>query len=345
MKILLTHHYFPPDFAGGGEYVVLETARGLRRRGIDVTVLTTGDPAITEYEGVPTVRLPIHRYGLNLAYPKIVKMARDVDLIQTFNYHACLPSLAAGKQLGKPVVCYILGLYRRAWNQLRNPMIGPVWAFWEKYMLTRDFSRFVFASEFSRSEGMAIGVPAARSMVNCPGIELEAYAPARVKDDAVFFTGRLDNRRGVDHVLDTARALPHVRFRVMGWGPHAEAVRKAAPANVEFLKFERGEPLRREFASARIFFLPSRAETFGIALVEAMASGCAIVSSVPLGFEGVSVDAEDRGAMVRAVASLWEDRAETARMGCANRVLAQRYSWNRFTDSMLSMYSQVLNGA
>src|SRR5580693_4467204 len=59
MKVLLTHHYFPPDFAGGGEYVVLETARGLLQRGVDVRVLTTGDPRITEYEGIPTVRLPI----------------------------------------------------------------------------------------------------------------------------------------------------------------------------------------------------------------------------------------------------------------------------------------------
>jgi len=345
MKVLLTHHYFPPDFAGGGEYVVMETARGLLQRGIQVQVLTTGDSKITEYEGIPTVRLPIHRYAFNLVYPKILEMARGMDLIQTFNYHACLPSLQAGKRLGKPVVCVILGLCRNAWNKLRTPLLGPLWSFWEKYTLTRNFARVVFLSESSREQGVAMGVPAWRAAVNCPGIELEAYAPFPVKDDVVFFSGRLDGRRGVDNVLATARALPEVRFRIMGWGPQERKIRKTAPANVEILKFERGQPLRNAFGAARIFFLPTRAETFGLALVEAMASGCAVISSAELPFEGVRVHAEDREEMIGAVRKLWLDRETTARMGRLNIALAQQYSWERYTDRMLTTYSQVLNGS
>src|SRR5262245_33708199 len=212
MKVLLTHHYFPPDFAGGGEYVVMETARGLLQHGVDVRVLTTGDPRITEYEGIPTVRLPIHRYAFNLAYRKILDMAGGVDLIQTFNYHACLPSLRAGKRLGKPVVCGILGLCREAWNKLRTPVLGPLWSAWEKYILTRNFSRVMFFSPSCCDLALSLGVPAWRSAVNCPGIDLAAYAPAPQKEDVVFFTGRLDGRRGVDNVLAVARALPDVRF-------------------------------------------------------------------------------------------------------------------------------------
>jgi glycosyltransferase involved in cell wall biosynthesis len=345
MKVLLTHHYFPPDFAGGGEYVVLETARGLLQRGVDVSVLTTGDPRITEYEGIPTVRLPIHRYAFNLAYSKILEMARGVDLIQTFNYHACLPSLQAGRRLSKPVVCGILGLCRDAWNKLRTPVFGPLWAGWEKYILTRDFSRVMFFSDSCCEQGVAMGVPAWRSAVNCPGIHLNSYAPAPVKDDVVFFTGRLDGRRGVDNVLATARALPEVRFRLMGWGPREEKIRKAASPNVEMVKFERGRPLYDAFGAARIFFLPTRAETFGLALVEAMASGCAVISSADLGFEGVRIHPDDRDGMVEAVRTLWYDRQTTARMGRLNVALAQQYNWEHYTERLLTTYSQVLNGA
>jgi glycosyltransferase involved in cell wall biosynthesis len=344
MNVLLTHHYFPPDFAGGGEYVVLETARGLLRRGVNVRVLTTGDRRITEYEGVPTVRIPVHRYAFNLAYHKILEMAHGVDLIQTFNYHACLPSLRAGKKLRKPVVCFILGMCQDAWNKLRTPVLGPIWAAWERYTLTRDFSRVVFASEHSRDVGLSLGVEPRRSVVNCPGIELDSYGPASEKEDVVFFTGRLDERRGVDNVIATAQALPHVKFRIMGWGPLASRLPSMVPANVEVVPFERGEPLRRAFAAARIFFLPSRAETFGIALVEAMASGCAVISSANLEFEGVRVGANDRGPMVEAVSRLWKDRTATAYMGRRNVELAQQYSWDRYTRTMLNTYSQVLNG-
>jgi len=345
MKVLLTHHYFPPDFAGGGEYVVLETARGLMRSGVDVRVLTTGDPRISEYDGIPTVRIPRHRYSFNLAHRHIRAMARDVDLIQTFNYHACLPSLSVGKKLNKPVVCFILGMCRDAWNKLRTPLLGPLWAAWEKYTLTRDFSRVIFASEHSRDVGISMGVEPRRSEVNCPGIDLDAYTPSAAKDDAVFFTGRLDERRGIDNVLATARALPHISFRIMGWGPFQKKLAGMAPPNVQVLPFERGEPLRKAFAAARIFFLPSRAETFGIALVEAMASGCAVVSSAALEFEGIRVHADDREGMIEAVDRLWNDRAATTRMGCRNIELAQQYSWDRYTDNMLRTYSQVLYGA
>jgi len=344
MKVLLTHHYFPPDFAGGGEYVVMETARGLRQRGVDVRVLTTGDPRITEYESIPTVRLPIHRYAFNLAYGKILEMARGVDLIQTFNYHACLPSLRVGKRLGKPVVCGILGLCRDAWSKLRTPVFGPFWSAWEKYILTRDFSRVMFFSPSCCEQALCMGVPARRSAVNCPGIDLDAYAPAPVKEDVVFFTGRLDGRRGVDNVLATARALPDVRFRLMGWGPSEEKIRRAAPRNVEMVRFERGGPLRKAFAAARIFFLPTRAETFGLALVEAMASGCAVISSADLGFEGVRIHPDDHEGMVQAVQTLWSDRDATSRMGRLNMALAQQYSWECYTERLLATYEQVLNG-
>ena len=344
MKVLLTHHYFPPDFAGGGEYVVLETARGLMRRGVEVQVLTTGDPSIREYEGVPTRRLPIHRYAFNFAFRQILEMARGVDLIQTFNYHACLPSLAAGKRLNKPVVCFILGLCQDAWNHLRTPVFGPLWSAWERHIITRDFTRVVFASEHSRKIGVTMGVREGRALVNCPGIALDNYAPAPEKEDAVFFSGRLDGRRGLDNVLETARALPQVRFRVMGWGPLEKKLGGIAPSNVEVVPFERGEPLQRAFARARIFFLPSRAETFGIALVEAMASGCAVVSSAPVPFEGIRISPNDRDGMVEAVRTLWDDRETSARMGRNNRVLAQQYNWDRYTATTLDTYSRVLNG-
>ena len=96
MRLLVTHERFPPNFYGGGERVVYELAKGLKLKGLDITVLTTGNPKIREFDGIPTVRLPIHRYLMNLAVPWIYKYAKNVDLIQTNSYNACFPSLIAG---------------------------------------------------------------------------------------------------------------------------------------------------------------------------------------------------------------------------------------------------------
>lgn len=94
LRVLVTHERFPPDFGGGGEYIVLRTAQGLMKSGVDVQVLTAGDPRVTEFED-PTQRLPVSRYAFNLQVRAIIRAARQADIIHTYTYHACLPSLVA----------------------------------------------------------------------------------------------------------------------------------------------------------------------------------------------------------------------------------------------------------
>jgi glycosyltransferase involved in cell wall biosynthesis len=344
MRVLLTHELFAPDFAGGGEYIVLEVARGLKRRGVEVTVLTTGDPLIREYEGIPTVRLPIHRHRFNLAVRKTAEMARKADIIQTFSYHAGLPALLAGKLTGKPAVYFTLALYQDLWKQMRSPFVGGLFSAWERFLITRNFARVLFLSDHSRDLGMSLGVPPSRAVVIPPGIELKAYAPAEPKEDVVLFSGKLDVRKGIDDLLEVARALPQVRFRVVGWGPREAQFRSIAPPNVDFVAFLRGEPLYRAFGAARIFFFPTQGETFGIVIAEAMASGCAVVSTIPLGYEGALVPVADRAAMIKAIQRLWDDPAETTRMGRRNQELSQIYNWQRFMDALLKCYEEILCG-
>ena len=70
-----------------------------------------------------------------------------------------------------------------------------------------------------------------------------------------------------------------------------------------------------------------------------------MISSVDLGFEGVRIRPDDHDGMVEAVRTLWDDRHTTARMGRLNVALAQQYNWERYTERLLTTYSQVLNGA
>ena len=58
MKVLITHELFLPDFHGGGEEVVYRMAKSLQEEGVEVKVLTVGDPKIKVYDGKPTIRLP-----------------------------------------------------------------------------------------------------------------------------------------------------------------------------------------------------------------------------------------------------------------------------------------------
>jgi glycosyltransferase involved in cell wall biosynthesis len=313
----------------------------LREEGVAVRVLTTGDPRVESYEGLPTRRLGVHRYLLNLAASAIAESARDADLIHTFNYHACLPSLRAARRLRKPVVCVVLGLFGNAWLEMRPEPLGRAWRAWERYLLTREYDRVVFLSEYSREQGLALGVSEARALVHCPGIDFTRVRAALAKEDVVLFAGKFEPRKGVFDVLEAARALPDLRFRMAGWGPAEAAIRRAAPPNLEIVE-RTGAALYDELARARVFLFPSRAETFGIVLAEAMASGCAIVSTVPLEFEGARIVAGDVPSLLAALRRVWDDRPASLEMGRRNRELARRYTWTRHAAEMRQTYDRVL---
>ncbi|MDH3386398.1 MAG: glycosyltransferase family 4 protein [Gammaproteobacteria bacterium] len=343
MKILLCHERYKPDFVGGGEVVVHETAVNLARLGMEVKVITTGDPVDNSVDGIPIHRLPVHPYRFNFAADAVTEMAESVDLIQTFNYHACLPALAAGRRAGKPVVCGILALFDDAWRNMRGPFVGRLFQAWERRMLRMDYSRVFFLSEFSRQLGLDLGVDPQRTFIASPGVDVEAFRPDNVKEDVVLFAAKLDPRKGVDELVAVARALPQVRFRVAGWGQHPCARPLYTLPNVEVIVCETQDRLSREFARARIFFFPSLAETYGMVLVEAMASGCAIVSTIDLDYAGIKVKPLDASAMVDAIRELWEDRAQTAAMAEENIRRAQSITWDRYAKTLESTYRELLN--
>jgi hypothetical protein len=81
---------------------------------VDVRILTTGHPSDREYDGIRTLRLPIHRYRMKLAVQEIVISARDVDAIRTSAYHACRASWIAGRKLHKPVALLVTALFQDA---------------------------------------------------------------------------------------------------------------------------------------------------------------------------------------------------------------------------------------
>ncbi len=341
LKVLLTHERFAPDFGGGGERFVLDIARHLIRSRVAVTVLTTGDPSLTEFEGVPTIRLPIHRYAFNLAVPQIIAQARDVHLIHTFNYHACLPSLWAGRWLGKPVVCTFLGIVQDVWTETHGAFWGRARILWEKFLLTRRFARLQFLSEDNLRNAVKLGIQTTRAEVNILGLPAD-LRPALQREKFVLFVGKFDARKGVFDVLETARALPDIPFRLITWPGPPDAVRKTSPPNVEFVIDPDRSFIVDSFGKAAIFFLPSRGEGFPLALAEGMASGCAIVASFPTEFAGVRVVPGDQPSMVQAIRSLWADPAEVERLGSRNIVLAGNFSWDRYIAKLLSAYRESL---
>lgn len=343
LSVLLTHEAFPPDFRGGGEFVVLRTAIGLQASGVRVRVLTTGDPGLRSFEGVVTERLPMRRHAMNLQARRIAAAAREADLIHTFNYHACLPSLLAGRLVGRPVVCSILALFGSTWRDMKGPVLGRAFEMWERFTVSRGYDRTIFLSEPSRAAGLAAGAAPGRSEVNPPGIDHDRLRSAEHRGRFVLCAGRLDARKGIRHVMAAARALPDVPFRAVGWADDLDALRAMAPDNLQIIADHGGPAYLDLLSEAAIFFFPSYAETFGMVLAEAMACGCAVVSSVDtIPFSGRCVAPGDQPAMLAALRDLWENAEAAEALGRENRARAAVYSWEAHIDRLLVTYREVL---
>lgn len=128
---------------------------------------------------------------------------------------------------------------------------------------------------------------------------------------------------------------------VVGDGPQLADLRRRYPA-VRFVGPKTGEELARYYAAADVFVFPSRTDTFGLVLLEALASGVPVAGyPVPgpldiIGDGDAGALDEDLGAAVRKALSIPADR-------CRRHALA--YSWRASAEQFLRNLSPLQDGA
>ena len=343
MKILIVHELFLPDFAGGGEKLVFETAKHLQKAGHEVRVITTGDPAVTSYDSIPTIRININRYLFNLSFWTIAKHAKWADIIQTGTYNAAFPAWLVAKLFRKPVVCIIMSYWGKQWKHMRPGITGTMSRLFEKFTLHRNFDQKIFLSDFSRAFAAELGISCENTAIINPGVETSLYRPLS-KEEIILFSGRFAKQKGVYNLLKVANLLSQYKFVMMGWGEEETSLREQATPNVTFLNksIKDGKDFYEQYGRASIFFLPSYGETFGFVLVEAMAAGCAVVSTIPLGFKGALVEKGNIQQMAEAITHLMENNKLARKYGAENSRLAQQYTWENYTDKLIGEYEKLL---
>jgi glycosyltransferase involved in cell wall biosynthesis len=134
--------------------------------------------------------------------------------------------------------------------------------------------------------------------------------PLSLPPPVFLFVGRVAVEKNIGAFLDLD--LPGSKV-VVGDGP-AVASLKAAHPEAHFLGMRTGQALADAYASADVFVFPSRTDTFGIVLLEALAAGVPVAAyPVPgpidvVGGTGVGVLDEDLGAAALAALRIPRDR-------------------------------------
>jgi glycosyltransferase involved in cell wall biosynthesis len=174
----------------------------------------------------------------------------------------------------------------------------------------------------------------------------------------ILSVGATIPKKNVSAVLRTLaalkeRGLPH---RLVHIGPpgsaqeelEAEARRFSLRRDVVFKGYVGKEELAAHYRAADALIFPSFHEGFGIPIVEAMASGCPVITSTAFSMPEVAgdaalfVDPYDVEALISQTHRLLTNRSLREEMIGLGLQRARRFSWNRCADETAAVYRDVL---
>ena len=164
----------------------------------------------------------------------------------------------------------------------------------------------------------------------------------------VLFVGQLSPRKGVQHVLEAAMLLSPTEVLVTLAGP-LMIPRKISTKYEDRVSYAgnvaRGDipALMREH---HVLVLPSYFEGSAITLLEALASGLAIIQTPQAGLgatqeTGIVIPRPDTALLAEAIVKLSADRARLRTMRLAAQVEARRYSFGNYRAGIASLLSEM----
>jgi phosphatidyl-myo-inositol alpha-mannosyltransferase len=190
-----------------------------------------------------------------------------------------------------------------------------------------------------------------------PKVEpLPQFADNRPK---ILFLGRFEPRKGLKYLLKALpyikNEIPEVLLIVVGAGllgyAYKEYVAKEVEANIHFAGLIPNEERPRYYATCDVYCAPSIGfESFGIVLLEAMATGKPIVASDISGYrtildhgkQGFLAEPRDHEGIARAIVQILRNPQLAKKMGEAGRKKALQYSWQSITQQVEAYYEKLL---
>jgi len=247
---------------------------------------------------------------------------------------------------------------------LEAPGWSPFHHFVTRYALAR--ADHVTATGLRLANATLRYTPRAKPVTVVPyGVELARFQPAarngaHPSDVVVGAVARLSPEKGLDDLLRAVARLAGrgltVRLVLAGDGPERGRLERLAgelgiAGRVDFRGEVPHERVPAVLGELDIFAMPSRAEGFGVAALEAQAMQLPVVATrvhgipdvVEDGVSGLLTPPRDLDALADAIARLAADAELRAAFGRAGRALVEaRYRWEENTAQMERLYRGLL---
>ena len=347
----------------------------LARRGIEALVIAPRYGAEQSYKDMPVRSLPSMPMPL---YPEArigfatFALYRDLAAFQPDVAHLLhpvatgIPTMAMLKWMDVPTVTSFHLDYARLARQFRlgaldlgftRPLIDEITKNvfnWSDYSLapSKLVQRQMRRLGISKVGLWRRGVDAAAFHPGFRSAAMRAEMTQGHPDETVLlYVGRLSLEKQIEHIRPTLEQVPNTRLVVVGDGPARAALeRQFAGLPAVFMGYLRGQRLSQAYASADIFVFPSRLETFGLVVIEAMAAGLPVVAArvggvadiVSEGVTGYTFESGDVAALQAGVQKIASNPEKRGWMGQQARAYAETQSWEAIMDELIELYVELI---
>jgi glycosyltransferase involved in cell wall biosynthesis len=315
---------------------------------------------VVRVQGVPLPRYP----DLTLAVPLSPGVVREVgafrpDVIHLVTEYALgLTGLQTAVTLGVPAIA---SFHTNIPRYL--PYYGFGWAgdlCWTYLRWFHNQVRLTFCpSETNRRELVARGFRNVRVWPR--GVDTERFSPAHRPAAEPYraglrllYVGRLTPEKDLPVLFDAyerlrARHGMALHLTLVGDGAYTGVMRARAPRDVTFAGYLEGRALSVAYAGADVFVFPSRCETLGNVVLEALASGLPVVGvrdggtleNVQDGLNGILCPPGDVDAFADGIRRLADDAPLRGRLARNARAWAEARTWEAAFAPLTGAYEEL----
>jgi glycosyltransferase involved in cell wall biosynthesis len=302
---------------------------------------------------IPLSRRVLYETWQRLRYPPVERATGRVDLVHDAGY--VVPPTRA------PLVATVHDLFFLTYPE--HYTRHSLQVFRRGFELARREARLIVCpSHATETACLEAGIPAERVRVVPLGVRLTDPDPKvadRVRErhalagPYVLFCGTVEPRKNLRRVLQAFLSLDADGVELVlagppGWKEDLGGELQGLNGRARALGFLPRADLDVLYAGAAVVVYPSLAEGFGLPLLEAMANGAAVVTSVGTATEEVAGDAAllvdplDVDAIAAGIQRLLDDRGLAEELGSAARTRASTFTWTRSAELIEAVYAEAV---
>ena len=294
---------------------------------------------------------------------EIMEVCPDIIHVQGVSKYYSFPIL---EECSKPVVLTVHGIIHqesKSWSGLLGKYRGYVGRRLEKNLLNR--SKYLIAVSHYVKRTIAPMTNGEVTVIYNSLNEKFFLIDKNEVSNRILFVGGIEERKGLHVLIDAIaivkKVIPDIKLHIVGGVRKASYYRSLSTQIVNLDLQEsiifRGHlsdsELMQEYSESTVLVLPSKEESLGVVLLEAMATGTPVVASsvggipdiVEDGLNGFLVSYGDSQSLASSLIKLLSDDRLRERMGAKGKEMARNYVPHKIAMEHLNLYKRILHEA